>query len=72
MIGWTTPLACSSIAIGEDVGSSSLLSLYGTDHYGVSKIALPRYAYNACGDMLTSDLVESNLVASLWDLRPCF
>ena len=71
--GWTTLFADSSISIGGDVGSSPLLSLYGIDHSGVSNIALPRDAYNACREILTSALVDSNLVAcrcSLGDLRP--
>ena len=70
--GWTTPFAYSPISIGGDVGSSSLLSLYEIDHSGVSNIALPRYTYNACREMLTGDLVESNLVAGLGDLRPLY
>ena len=51
------------------MGSSSLARLCGVDHSGVSKIALPKYAYGVCGDMLTGDLVDSPIVI-LRDLCP--
>ena len=68
--GWTTPLAYSSISIYGDVGSSSLARLCGINHSGVSNIALPKYAYSACRDMLTGHFIESP-IAILCDLHPC-
>ena len=69
--GCTTPFAYSSISICGVVGSSSFTKLFGMDHSGVSNTALPKYDYNACGEMLAGALGEIIISAcscNRWDL----